>query len=196
MLYRAVRGLARVLFWPLGLKSTGLHNLPKKGPVIVAANHVSNWDPIVVGIVLPRPVHFMAKAELFQKIWLAWLISGLHAFPVNRGSADRKAIRRALAVLEQNEVLGIFPEGFRNRSGDLKAQTGVAMIALKTGAPVVPIACLGTDCKIPWGWSSPLEVRVGKPVELTEFIGQKVNSANLDQISERIMKEIDVLLRN
>lgn len=195
MLYQIVRGIARIIFWFLGLKSSGLHNLPMKGPLIVAANHVSNWDPIVVAVAVNRPIHFMAKAELFKWPWFAWFFRGLNAFPVHRRAGDRTAIRHSMAVLEQQEILGIFPEGFRNRSGESKAQTGVAMIAMKTGAPVLPVACVGTQRSIPLGWFTPLEVIIGCPIDMTEYVGQKVTSATLEQISERVMYEIEVLLR-
>lgn len=188
--------IARIIFMFLGLKSKGIHNLPTRGAVIAAANHVSMWDPIVVGAVFPRPVHFMAKAELYEKAWLAWFFTRLNAFPVNRGSADRVAMRHSLHVLEDEQVLGIFPEGTRYNSSELKAHTGVAWIALKSGAPVVPIACVGTRRFIPWGWFGSLEVRIGKPMDLNEYRDQKITSALLDEVSGRIMNEIDILLRN
>ena len=103
-------------------------------------------------------------------------------------------MRYAMALLEKQEVLGIFPEGLRDRSGALKAKTGTAMIAVKTGAPVVPVACVGTDRFIPFGWFRPLEVRIGKPIIMTEYVGQKVKSATLDAINEDIMNEIRTLL--
>lgn len=196
MFYQIVRMIARIIFMFLGLKSKGLHNLPTKGAVIAAANHVSMWDPIVVGAVLPRPIHFMAKAELYEKVWLSWFFTKLNAFPVNRGSADRTAIRHSLQVLEDEQVLGIFPEGSRYNSSELKAHTGVAWIALKSGAPVIPIACVGTSRFIPWGWFGSLEVRIGQPMDLNEYRDQKISSALLDEVSGRIMNEIDILLRN
>jgi 1-acyl-sn-glycerol-3-phosphate acyltransferase len=192
--YQFLHVLARIIFMILGLKSKGLHNLPKKGPFIIAANHVSMWDPIVIAVVTPRPIHFMAKAEFFEKAWMAWFFRKINAFPVNRRVGDRTALRYAMALLEKQEVLGIFPEGFRDRSGALKAKTGTAMIAVKTGAPIVPVACVGTDRFIPFGWFRPLEVRIGKPIIMTEYVGQKVKSATLDAISEDIMNEVRTLL--
>ena len=194
MFYRILRGLARIFFMLLGLKSRGLHNLPMKGPVIIAANHVSMWDPFVIAVVIPRPIHFMAKAEFFEWTLLAWLLDKVNAFPVHRKAGDRTALRRSIAVLEKQEVLGIFPEGLRNRSGKLKAQTGAAMIAVKTGAPIVPVACVGTDRFFPLGWLHPFEVRVGEPIPMAEYSGQKVKSAVLDSISEQVMTEIETLL--
>lgn len=195
MFYTIARAIGKFMFFFLGLKSEGLHNLPKKGPIIVAANHVSNWDPIVVALVLNRQIHFMAKDELFKFKPLGRILTNLNAFPVRRGSADRKAIRYALEVLEKGKVLGIFPEGLRNKAGEeMKAQAGTAMLAVKSNAPVIPIACIGTGKKLPSGWISPLVVKVGKPITFEEYKGQKVNSVILDEISSRIMNEISLLL--
>lgn len=196
MFYQFIRALARIIFAIAGLKSSGLHNLPVKGPVILAANHVSLWDPVVIGVVARRPIHFMAKAELFEHPWLAWFFTNLNAFPVHRKAGDRTALRRSMTLMEHQEVLGIFPEGFRNRTGDeAKAQTGAAMIAVKTGAPIIPVACIGTDWPFPIGWFRTLEVRFGEPIFMKDYAGQKVTSALLDEISQEVMNEIQTLLR-
>jgi len=195
VLYWLIRGIIRFILLVLGLKYEGLHKLPKKGPVIVASNHVSNWDPIIVGVVLNRPVHFMAKAELFNNKLLSWLIKQLNAFPVRRGIADRTAIKHGLDLLRRGEVLGIFPEGGRNKAGDnRKAQNGVAMLALKSGAPVVPVACIGTGKKLPLGWMNQLVLKIGDPITMENFQGEKMNSAQLEKISAEIMVKIEELL--
>ncbi len=195
MVYSTVRMILRFIFFFLGLKSEGTDKVPLTGPVIIAANHVSNWDPIVVALVLKRPIHFMGKEQLFKYKISDTLISSLNAFPVKKGTPDRKAIRHALKVLEEDKVLGIFPEGMRNKTGEeLKAQSGVAMIALKSGAPVIPVACIGTKCNLPWGWFRPLLVKVGDPIYMDQYEGQKMHSANLQQLSDDIMNKINQLL--
>lgn len=195
MLYAFACKLLRCLFYILGLKTEGVQNLPAQGPVIIAANHVSNWDPVVVGISLNRPIHFMAKNELFSNPLLGKLLINLNAFPIKRGTPDRIAIRRALDILKNGEVLGIFPEGERKEEGtDTTAHSGIAMLALKSGAPVLPIACIGTRRNLPIGWLKPLVVRVGKPILLSEYQGLKINSANLENASIEIMSEINSLL--
>jgi 1-acyl-sn-glycerol-3-phosphate acyltransferase len=195
MLYANVRIVLRFIFFLLGLKCEGNDKLPQSGPVIIAANHVSNWDPVVVALVLKRPIHFMGKAQLFKYGILDKLLTKLNAFPVKKGTPDRNAIRQALRILEEGHVLGIFPEGGRNKTGEeMKAQSGVAMIALKSGSPIIPVACIGTKCNIPWGWFSPLLVRVGDAIYLDEYQGQKVNSATLEQLSSDIMDKINQLL--
>lgn len=195
MVYYFARGLCRLFFVFLGLKKEGIEKIPQKGPVIVAANHVSNWDPIMVGIALTRPVHFMAKVELFNNKILGKLLTALHAFPVKRGKADRKAIRQALELLEEGKVLGIFPEGARKKVlRDAQVQSGVALLALKSGVSIIPVACIGTDKNFPLGWFRPLLVRVGDPVDLDKYKGQKITSALLEEVSKEIMQEIISLL--
>ncbi len=194
MFYTIIRGILRFLFYFLGLKAEGLENIPKSGPIIIAANHVSNWDPVVVALVISRPIYFMGKAALFKYKITDKVVRALHAFPVKRGVPDRKAIRQALQVLEEGKVLGIFPEGARNITGDMKALPGVAMIALKSGAPVVPVACLGTRHTLPWGWFDPLIVRVGQPIYNDEISEQGAKAARMEQFSEEIMHKINILL--
>jgi 1-acyl-sn-glycerol-3-phosphate acyltransferase len=195
MLYSIVKAVLQFILWPLRLKSEGWKNIPSQGPVIIASNHISNWDPVVVALSVKRPICFIAKAELFNNAILGNLFKQLNAFPVKRGTADRQAIRHALEILEQGKVLGIFPEGQRQTSDtESKAHSGIAMLALKSQAPIVPVACLGTDRNIPWGWLSPLVVRVGKPIYLEEYREQKINSATMEKVSLEIMKEINSLL--
>lgn len=195
MFYAVARALFKIFLMFLGLKAEGLHNLPKTGPVIVVANHVSNWDAILVGVALPRPVHFMAKAELFRGALLRRIFSGLNAFPVNRGAADRTAIRQALARLQQGRVLGIFPEGARSKVvPQAGIQSGAAMLAIKSGSVVVPIAVIGTAGRFPCGWCRDLRVRVGLPMDLASYRGQKPNSALLGRASQEIMAQINLLL--
>lgn len=195
MVYYIVRSLVKFGLLILGLKYEGLHNLPEKGPVIIAANHVSMWDPLLVGVSSPRPIYFMAKAELFESRMGKLLFQSLHAFPVKRGAADRNAIRRGLEILAEGRVLGIFPEGTRrSEMADSSVHAGVAMLALKSNAVIIPAACIGTEKKIPWGWKGGLTIKLGKPVDTRKYQGMKVNSAVLDNLSREIMTQINLLL--
>lgn len=197
MFYNIIRAILRFVFILLGLKVEGLENLPADGGIIVVANHVSNWDPVMIALALNRPVHFMGKAELFNYKILGKLLIALNAFQVKRGSADRQSIRQALKLLEEGKVLGIFPEGTRNKTGqELKTQTGAAFIALRAGAGIIPVACVGTNHIFPIGWFRPLQVRVGKPLLLSDYQDQKVNSAALEQLSNEIFDKINSLLCN
>jgi 1-acyl-sn-glycerol-3-phosphate acyltransferase len=197
MLYSVAVAVLRVLFFLLGLKTEGIHKLPEKGPVIVAANHVSNWDPIIVAVALKRPIYFMAKEELFKNKLLGILLAKLHAFPVRRGSADIKAIRKAMEILADGQVLGIFPEGSRKKvAPDSTVQAGVAMIALKSRTPVLPIACLGTERSIPFGWTNPLLLRVGELIKVEKYAEEKVKASVLEKLSNEIMERINKLKIN
>lgn len=195
MLYTIVKNIIHFLFVLLGLKVEGAQNQIKQGPVIVAANHVSNWDPIVVAISLHRPINFMAKAELFNNFFWGKILTKLNAFPVKRGTPDRQAIRHALEILEEDQVLGIFPEGERKKTGSSSSvHAGIAMLALKSGSPVLPVACIGTDRRLPIGWFRPLIVRVGRPLNLEAYQGEKITSANMEEVGQKIMHEINALL--
>jgi len=143
-LTRLARLLTRVI---LGSKFhlRGTSNVPVSGPVLIVSNHVGAVDPAIIGGWTPRPVWFMAKAELFKGGW-AWLMRGYHAFPVVRHSADRTALRRAFALLKQGSAVVLFPEGHRSDTARLlRAEPGAGFVARRSGAPLVPIAITGTQ---------------------------------------------------
>jgi 1-acyl-sn-glycerol-3-phosphate acyltransferase len=158
--------VARALLQPFFLlyfrmQRIGREHLPKSGPLIIAANHRSFMDPFVIGMMLRRPTYFVAKTELFDHRLVAWLLSSLGAFPVERGHGDRDAMTTAREILERGDVVVIFPEGTRTRPGALGApKRGVGRLALETGAPVVPMALIGTEA-IRRGWRiRPHKVRI------------------------------------
>src|SRR5680860_1127207 len=114
------------------MRITGLENLPKDGPIVLASNHVTNADPVFVGAACPRMVHFMAKAEIWKVPLLGRLVSRVGAFPVRRGGADREAVRTALRILKGGAVMGMFPEGRRQKLGKLgQPQPGVGLFLLR-----------------------------------------------------------------
>lgn len=138
----------------------GRENIPPAGPVLFCSNHISAWDPPVVGCAATRQVYFMAKRELWRIPVLRTIITVVGAYPVDRTRADVSTIRRSLELLEQGHTIGVFPEGTRSRTGQLgPLRSGAAKLALKTGAAVVPMAILG-----PYRAFRPLRVRVGKPI--------------------------------
>lgn len=186
--------IARLLVWLRGVKTEGLSNVPREGAVIIAANHLSSWDPIVIAAVIDRPIHYMGKEELFEHELLAGLLKSVYAFPVKRGAPDRKALKQALDVLEQQSVLGIFPEGTRSKTGELaKPHHGIAMISLKGNATVVPVACIGTDrfCSIR---RPAVTVRFGQPVKYEEYYNSRLSATVLEEVSKDIMEKISYLL--
>ena len=190
MLYELLRIIFIALFkLVFRVQVEGTENLPKEGRVILAANHMSNMDPPLVATFLPRPVSYMAKKELFEIPIFKNIITACHAFPVKRGAADRGAIKAALQVLKQERVLGVFPEGTRSRNGKLrKAESGVALLAAMSGAPVLPAAIIGTDKIFANGGLLPkLRVIYGKPMS---FQGEKGDREALETFTAEIMAEI------
>jgi 1-acyl-sn-glycerol-3-phosphate acyltransferase len=163
--------------------------------VVVAANHLSNWDPIMVALAINRPVCFMAKSSLFRWRPMRYICTHLNAFPVDQSQGDLHAIRVALSILQQDKMLGIFPEGHRKvGEGELKAKPGVAMLAYKAQAAVLPVACSGTRRTLPIGWFSPLRVTIGPPIKLEPAEGQKANGAFYEASSQEILATIHKLL--
>ena len=167
----------------------GRENMPKEGAVILAANHMSNWDPPFLATFLSRPVSYMAKVELFANPLFGSAIRACHAFPVKRGAADRGAIKAAMQVLRQGKCLGLFPEGTRSRNGKMrKAEAGVGLIASMTNAPVLPAAIIGTDQIFAKGSCFPkLKVIYG---ELMMFQGDHKDKEQLEAFSQSIMDRI------
>ncbi len=145
----------------------GREHIPKHGPVIIAANHRSFLDPFVIGTMTRRPMYYVCKQEAFARPWLAWLLSALGAFPVDRGAGDLDTIRTAKEILARGEIVLIFPEGTRIRPGTLgKPRRGVGRLALETGAPVVPVAVIGTE-SVRNGWRirpHKVRARAGRPL--------------------------------
>ncbi len=146
-IYRLTRWAFRVAFVPLmHLEVRGLENVPRRGALIIASNHLHNFDPEVVGAVIPRNVFFMAKKELFTVRVVGGFIRFFGAFPVDRGAADRAALRYAVHLVEDGEALLMFPEGTRSVTGKIeKVLAGAAFVAMRTGAPVLPVAVTGTE---------------------------------------------------
>ncbi|HVE97916.1 MAG TPA: lysophospholipid acyltransferase family protein [Mycobacteriales bacterium] len=143
------------------MRVSGSEHLPSAGPMIVAGNHRGVVDGPVVAMFVPRPMSFVAKAELFVGP-AARLLTWLGQIPVHRGRPDRAALRRALEVLESDGVLGLFPEGTRGAGALDQVQHGIAYLALHApGCPIVPVACLGTEVALPNGSFRPrLRTRV------------------------------------
>ena len=146
-LYWVVRAVLQPFFHVyFRMRRIGMEHVPKTGPVIFAANHRSFLDPFVIAMLTRRPVYFVAKKELFERRSQAWLLNQLGAFPVERETGDRQSMATARAILERGDCVAIFPEGTRVRRGPLRApRRGVGRLALETGAPVVPVAVIGTD---------------------------------------------------
>ncbi len=177
MLYAVLRLvaflLARLLF---RVEVRGAEHVPPTGTAMIVANHSSVLDPPIVGAVAPRPLHFMAKAELFSIPLLGRLIRAVNARPVRREGADARALREALRILESGHALLVFPEGTRGPEGVLReGKAGAGMLALLSGAPVVPAYVEGTWRALPRGrvLPRPVKVRVsfGAPLSFAKVEG-------------------------
>ena len=146
-LRKTVLAIARVAFSPvMKLEMRGLENFPLDGPVVIAANHVTNFDVFPMQFALPRPIFFMAKSSLFKFPPMDYVLRNLGAFPVNRSEKDLWALRHAAKVLEHGQTLGMFPEGTRSKGNGLGvAKTGSARLALDANCPLVPMAIVGSD---------------------------------------------------
>lgn len=144
---RALIAFARLLFLPLmKYEVSGLENFPRDGAVILAANHVTNFDVFPMQFSIPRVIFYMAKAELFKNPIMDVLVRNLSGFPVQRGEKDQWAMEHALKVLRHGQTLGMFPEGTRSRGGGLKvAKTGTAKLSLEAGCPILPMTIIGSD---------------------------------------------------
>jgi len=128
------------------MEVSGLEHLPPDGPVVVACNHVTNFDVFPMQFSLPRPIFFMAKAELFKFPLMDVALRNLGPFPVYRGEKDAWAMRHARRVLEHGQTLGMFPEGTRNKGRGLGlAKTGTARMAIENNCPILPMVVIGTD---------------------------------------------------
>ena len=165
----------------------GLEHFPKSGGILICTNHIDALDPPVVGITAPRPVHFMAKEELFNAPILKPLLPKINAFPVKRGLSDREALRRAIAILKSGDVMGLFPEGTRSKNGELgKGFSGAGFFALKGDADVVPCAIIG-----PYKAFRRLKVVYGEPILMQPYRDEK---ASADEVTKIIMSRIQELL--
>lgn len=169
---------------------SGKENLPASGGLILAANHTSYWDPVVVCCMTDRPVYFMAKSELFSVPLLGKFLKKVGVFPVHRDRLDRVAIRTALKYLAEGKVVGIFPEGSRSHTGELlQPHPGAAMLALKSKAPVLPVAVTGSR-----GVFGKIRVFAARPLYFSDTGSSKKDKTKIEDFSKLIMSEISGLM--
>jgi glycerol-3-phosphate dehydrogenase (NAD(P)+) len=190
---RLVLFVVRLVLTPLFLiylrmQRIGREHIPAEGPVILASNHRSFFDPFVIGTMTRRPVYYVAKQELFTyNRLLSWLLNALGAFPVARGAGDQDTIETAKVILGRGEIVLMFPEGTRTRPGPLgKPRRGVGRLALETGAPVVPIAIIGTE-DVRRGWRfrpRKVKLRAGPPLHFPKV--DNASPALAGAVTERI----------
>ncbi|MEV0898089.1 lysophospholipid acyltransferase family protein [Actinoplanes sp. NPDC049802] len=194
--------ILRLVFRP---KVEGLKNVPRSGPVILACNHLSFSDSIFTPLIVNRKVTFVAKAEYFTgkgiKGWFSRMFfTGAGTIPVDRsgGEAAQAALNTLLRVLREGNIAGIYPEGTRSPDGRLyRGKTGVARLALESGAPVVPVALLNTDEIQPTGTLIPsvkrVRIRIGKPLDFSRYADQRGDRFVERAITDEIMYELMTL---
>ncbi len=178
-----------------GLSLHGREHVPRSGPVVLMANHASVLDPPLIANLCPRPLCFMAKAELHHGSFWGWVFDQLMTIRVRRGAADMSAFRNCAALLEQRALVGLFPEGTRTPDGRLRpAQLGAIAIALRAGAPIVPVAIHGTFQALARGGPlRPVPIRMAAGPAL-HFSGDASDRATLQRVGSEVMYEIRRLL--
>ncbi|NLU31266.1 MAG: 1-acyl-sn-glycerol-3-phosphate acyltransferase [Clostridiaceae bacterium] len=150
------------------IKVKGRENIPSEGPVLLCANHPTALDMFLIGVFVPkRKVHYMAKAELFRNRFLGWIIRCLGGFPVSRGTGDVGSVKTVFRLLEEGKIVGVFPEGTRTRKRDPnKRKAGIALFALHSGAPILPVAIKGVFRPF-----RKIELIFGKPYRIASDTG-------------------------
>jgi 1-acyl-sn-glycerol-3-phosphate acyltransferase len=201
--YGKLYGVAKAVMTPVfgfcwRIKVEGLEHLPVDGPAILCPNHTSVIDSFILPSVLPRRITFVGKAEYMDSWKTKYLFPAMGMIPIDRGggSASERALTAAARVLERGELFGIYPEGTRSRDGVLhKGHTGPARLALRTGAPLIPVGLRGTrdiqppEAKFPKMFM-PAEVRFGKPISVERYHDRPDDRMVLRQLIDEVMFEI------
>lgn len=182
----------------LGLKKSGLENLPDTGGVVIACNHLSVADPPIIGSTLPKAIYYFAKAELFGKWYSSFLIETLNTIPIKRGRFDRNAYETAIAVVRRGEWLLLFPEGTRSKDGKLKeGKSGAAKIAIEAGAPVIPACIINSNQMKKTLFSKKrVAVRFGRPIYPSEYTSVAPGKEKLRKFTSDIMEQIGLLIES
>ena len=201
-MYWVFKGILKPLLMGLySIKTEGRDNVPKKGPAIIAANHLSFLDSFFIPLVVRRrKVTYLAKADYFKSWKTSWFFNMVGQIPTERegGKKSEGALNAALEVLREGKLLGIYPEGTRSPDGRLyRGRTGVARLALQAGVPVIPTGLIGTpevqpiDKKIPKLTGRPtVRVRFGKPLDFSRFAGRERDRFALRSITDEIQYEL------
>jgi 1-acyl-sn-glycerol-3-phosphate acyltransferase len=196
--YSFVKGFcylySKLLFRGGYLHIEGEENIPKQGPFIIAVNHLSNFDAMMIAVYFPYTVFSMAKQELFFTPIANWFFSGMNAFPIDRGAPDRWAIRTAINLLKGSGRLVMFVEGTRSLTGSMrKAEPGTGFLARKTSAPVLPMAIWGTEKVMERGKGLPrrahVHIKYGQPFMPSGGEDQEISDSIAKSIAELLPEE-------
>ena len=198
-MYAIAHIICRILFKLLFRAHTrGEKNIPGKGPVLIAPNHVSFLDPVAVGAATRRQIHYMARDDLFTIPILGWLMKNLNSFPVKKDRADPRAIKEALQVLKKGGALLVFPEGTRSLDGRLlSGEPGIGMLAWHSRAAIIPTAIIGSEKALPvdakWVKRERITVHFGKAISPEEFPKRQNRRETYQALSDKIMERIKEL---
>lgn len=193
VLHTALRPLVKLLWRP---DVQGLEHVPSSGPAILAPNHQSFLDSIFLPAVLDRPVFFLGKSDYFTG-WQRYFFENVGVMPVYRegGDAGEASLRKGQQILESGRVLGIYPEGTRSGDGRLyRGKTGPVRLAMRTGAPILPVALTGTfgvlpaDRKVPK--LKPVGIRIGRPLDMSRYAGNENDRFAIRSATDELMYEI------
>ena len=202
MFYWFMKGILKPLLKMLyRIRVEGLDNVPKDGPAIIAANHVSFLDSFFIPLVIKRrKVTYLAKADYFKSWKTKWFFQGVGQISCERegGNKSQQSLEIALDVLKEGKLLGIYPEGTRSPDGTLyRGRTGVARLALTAGVPVIPCGLIGTEEVMPKERKIPrltgrykVRVRFGKPIDFSRYAGRERDRFALRSVTDEIMFEI------
>ena len=191
MFFRFIRKIAYVLAHILfRFDVSGMENIPVEGPYLLCANHISALDPVMLAIFMKRQPRFMGKKELFRYWAVSKFLRALGAYPVDRAAADLSAYRTSMELLKQGHGLIIFSQGTRMKDFE-GAKGGVAMFALKSGAPIVPAGITG-----PFKFRRKIIIRVGEPISMEPYAGRKVKTDLIDELMGVVVEKVENLLDN
>ncbi|MCX7904751.1 MAG: 1-acyl-sn-glycerol-3-phosphate acyltransferase [Caloramator sp.] len=189
-LYRILRFIVKGLFNLIyRIEVKGIENIPQDEGALICPNHYTWADPVLVAIVTPRPIRFMAKYEAFSNPISRYLLKKLGAFPVRRGEPDLNAIKTALKLLKDGHLLGLFPQGTRVKGEDLgKAHSGVALLSIKSNKKVIPVYIGGSY--IPF---TRMKVYFGKPIDFSSYYKDKLSGEDYLRLSQIVIEKIKEL---
>lgn len=198
MFYNFIKYSVRfMLVFLVKLEFVNKEKIPQEGQLVFASNHVSLWDPVILGAFLTRRVHFIAKEELFNVFLLGFLLRKLESISIKRGQADRKAIRESIKYLQNGETICIFPEGTRSFGKDLgDFFPGTSLIAIKGNAPIIPVALIGTNNILKKGLRTKVTIVIGDPIEVDEYHNKKVSTEQVELLTKELENKVkDCLMK-
>lgn len=195
LLYKLAWTLCRIVATCFfDLKVWGGHNVPRRGGVLIVSNHQSYLDPVLIGVRAERSLSYMAKSELFENRFFAWLIRGLGAFPVRQGAGDVGAMKQSIARVQAGHALNVFPEGSRTEDGEIAPmEKGVGLVIRRAKVPVVPAAIHGSWDAWPKGRSlcrtHPIRIIFGPVMDLSHLKGDEITQ-EIDRVLRELFREV------